>query len=185
MHRQGPQRSKRGEGPFRAPRTTLQPGAVTRREWLLFLQHVSIGDACACTDVEHVHWIWHGSLNGHMGYGRLRWRGRHYYAHRFACIALGKTIPDDLVIDHLCRISQCVNPQCFELVTNKVNALRGNGVGAQHARKDTCLNGHPLTEDNLCAWEKGRRRCVQCNRESSRLRTARYRERLRLQQEGV
>jgi hypothetical protein len=35
-------------------------------------------------------------------------------------------IPDGLVIDHLCRVSLCVNPDHLEAVTEAVNVQRGN-----------------------------------------------------------
>src|SRR5262245_18306470 len=91
-----------GGGTIRAPRQTLRPGAVTRREWLRFLRDVHPGEVCSCCAPPHRHAVWSGSLT--RGYGRFFWRGRRYLAHRFAFIALGGVIPDGMELDHLCRM---------------------------------------------------------------------------------
>lgn len=160
----GPNRGPHGSGMHRAPRSALQPGAVTRREWLRFLSFVTIEQPCLCTpDTPHVHWIWNGSLDSH-GYGAFGWRGRNYAAYRFAHIALGGTIPDGYEPDHLCRNHLCCTVACLEIVTKAENNRRGNSICAQHARKTHCKHGHLLEGDNLYAprLALGHRVCNAC-----------------------
>lgn len=47
-------------------------------------------------------------------------------AHRFACEAIGLKgpLPKGHDRDHTCRFSLCVNPDCIEYVTKKVNQER-------------------------------------------------------------
>lgn len=69
-------------------------------------------------------WLWTGATNSD-GYGHLWVDGRWPPAHRVAYEQLIGAIPDLLVLDHLCRVTQCVNPSHLEPVTNQVNILRG------------------------------------------------------------
>lgn len=73
-------------------------------------------------------WLWTAAKSG-VGYGLIQ-EGRAdqklLYAHRFIyefCVA---PIPDGLVIDHLCRVRHCVNPEHLEVVTLEENSRRGN-----------------------------------------------------------
>jgi hypothetical protein len=75
-------------------------------------------------------------------------------------------------LDHLCRNRACVNPAHMEPVTNKVNIMRGAGVGAMCALKTTCLRGHPLSGDNLRTRPDGERACRTCQRARKRARYA-------------
>jgi hypothetical protein len=71
-------------------------------------------------------------------------------------------IPDGLVIDHLCRVRHCVNPEHLEAVPHRVNTLRGVSYHAERARSATCIRGHALEGDNLYTKADGRRRCRTC-----------------------
>ena len=57
------------------------------------------------------------------------------YAHRWAWEQAKGPIPKGLVVDHLCRVRWCCNPDHMELVTNRENILRGISPSADHARK--------------------------------------------------
>lgn len=69
-------------------------------------------------------WLWTaGTTSG--GYGHFHWRGVYHQAHRFMYGVLVAIVPDDLSMDHLCRVRACVNPAHLEPVTAAVNAQRG------------------------------------------------------------
>lgn len=72
-------------------------------------------------------WVWCARLNRN-GYGRLSVGGRELMAHRLSYEAHVGPIPDGLLLDHLCRVRQCVNPAHLEPVTHQVNTLRGEAL---------------------------------------------------------
>jgi hypothetical protein len=160
-----PRRS--AHGPFKEPRSALAPGKITRREWLRFLSKVQLGDLCQCQEERgaHRHWIWTRVAQGDGGYGKLKWRGRMYYAHRFAYVAFGGTIPEDMEPDHLCRLRACCNPACIEIVPQYDNWVRGEAPSAHNKCKRTCMRGHLLSEENLLpgAKRRGVRQCKLCH----------------------
>lgn len=100
------------------------------------------------------HWMWLGKLC--RGYGTFWANGKTNRVHRYSYEFYKEPIPKGMVIDHLCRIRNCVNPQHLEVVTNKENVLRGTGPSAKHARKTHCVNGHPLSGSNLGVSKNGR-----------------------------
>jgi hypothetical protein len=104
-------------------------------------------------------WLWLAC--DAQGYGRTFLDGRIYQAHRLVYETLVGTIPAGLVTDHICRVRCCVNPAHIELVTHKVNILRGTGVSAINATKTLCPLGHPLSGSNLVI-EKDGRKCRVC-----------------------
>jgi hypothetical protein len=54
-------------------------------------------------------------------------------AHRFAYELMVGPIPEDLELDHLCGVRECVNPRHLEAVTHLVNVRRG--LAARSGRK--------------------------------------------------
>src|ERR1700687_273872 len=84
-------------------------------------------------------WLWFGTRNKH-GYGLYGG----YWAHRFMWERSKSKIPKGLVIDHLCRVRNCVNTDHMELVTPQENTLRGFGPTARCARQTQCVKGHPF-----------------------------------------
>lgn len=105
-------------------------------------------------------WLWFGDVD-RDGYGRVRRDGHQVGAHRAIYEAMRGEIPDGLVLDHLCRVRCCVNPDHIQPVTNTVNILRGISPPAMNAKKLFCLRGHPLKGDNCRNAAYGRvcRRC--------------------------
>ena len=108
-------------------------------------------------------WLWTGAKSS-AGYGQISDRGRALYAHRLAYEWLVTPIPEGLVIDHLCRVRHCVNPDHLEPVTQAENVRRGETGAASSARaklQADCKHGHPFSGDNLHIY-KGRRVCRTC-----------------------
>src|SRR5215471_14956809 len=104
-------------------------------------------------------WLWQRAINVD-GYGSAKMAGKTQAIHRLVYQWLVGPIPDDLVVDHLCRTRHCVNPEHLEAVTAIENVLRGNGALAIHRRKTHCPQGHPYDEANTI-WLTGGigRRC--------------------------
>lgn len=125
-------------------------------------------------------WLWTGTLN-EGGYGLFHFNRdglhRHLLAHRLALHLSGRPVPQDKVVDHLCRNRQCVNPDHLEIVDTLTNVMRGNGYFAVNARKTHCRHGHLLEGDNV-RWGISRRTggptrdCRACETRRRRSRTA-------------
>lgn len=114
-------------------------------------------------------WEWMGSR--HLGYGQWHTpRPAHLVvlAHRHVYELLVGPIPDGLQVDHLCRNRACVNPDHIELVTHRVNTLRGTSPAALNARKTRCIRGHGFTPENTEYRRSGERRCRTCRRAAVR-----------------
>jgi hypothetical protein len=127
-------------------------------------------------------WIWLGAILKRSGYGRItvtRWspsdaslddgpRRKNVLIHRHIYELVNNTkIPDGLVCDHLCRVRSCVNPRHIDIVTQRVNSIRGAGASL----KTHCPFGHPYSGDNLF-YQKGtsghpHRMCRECSRRRS------------------
>jgi len=99
-------------------------------------------------------WSWAGSHSG-AGYGYMPRPAQGMPAHRAAYEAMMGSIPDGLVIDHLCRNRGCVNPWHLEPVTQLENVRRGN-VGDNNRAKTHCPKGHPYDEQNTYRVKTGR-----------------------------
>ena len=113
-------------------------------------------------------WLWTANTNG-LAYGTFRVGDSTVLAHRLSyemyhhvVISAGMTI--DHVKDSGCVSTLCVNPHHLEMVTNKVNCLRGDGFAAKNARKGSCPQGHPYNEENTYV-NAGSRHCRICNKE--------------------
>lgn len=73
-------------------------------------------------------------------------------------------IPDEMELDHLCRVRLCLRPDHFEVVTGSENTLRQDHA---ERRVTHCPKGHEYTEENT-ATRSGRRFCRACDRERKR-----------------
>lgn len=113
-------------------------------------------------------WLWIASRD-RQGYGRFSLSryltaSRQQQAHRVSYLIYRGELTPDLVIDHLCRNTSCVNPDHLELVTRKVNTLRGNSPSAQCSRRTHCAQGHPFD----ARYSNGSRACRECWRATQR-----------------
>lgn len=115
------------------------------------------------------HWLWLGGKTP-LGYGMI-WdhsRQGQVMAHRLSWeISRGTKIPEGMVIDHLCRTPECVNPEHLEVVTVATNTARGlaGEVGGRRNRVKThCPQGHPYSPENTYYYSGGRKRmCRTCS----------------------
>ena len=62
------------------------------------------------------------------GYAKIRVNGRGLVVHRVLYKLLIGDVPDELLLDHLCKHRPCANPLHLEPVTDKVNTQRGDAV---------------------------------------------------------
>lgn len=118
-------------------------------------------------------WLWTGHI-GSKGYGMVWHNDKYIRAHRVVYLALKGPIPEGLILDHLCRVKCCVNPDHMEVVTNRMNVLRGVNPVAVNSRKTGCVNGHPYTAATLRIDRDGSRRCMICRKAKDRIRRAKY-----------
>lgn len=120
-------------------------------------------------------WLWTRSLS-RDGYGWASHEDRTHQAHRLVYRLVRGAPPEGLVLDHLCRVRKCVNPDHLEPVTNRENLRRGDTPTGM----ETCRKGHPLSP------MRGQRRCMIClaaydagRRETKRLAERARRARIR------
>jgi len=95
-------------------------------------------------------WVWQKQINN-KGYGIAYKKGSGMtYAHRVYYERHRGPIPENMVIDHLCRNTACVNPDHMEVVTQTENIQRGsrailNPEMVAHIRRDYG-NGKKISE---------------------------------------
>lgn len=109
-------------------------------------------------------WFFEGRLSS-AGYGLITARRKTVPAHRFVFQLLRGKIPEGAVLDHLCRVPFCVNPDHLEPVSHLENVRRGLGAATARARqkaKTHCKYGHPFSGDNLLLVKNGFRICKTC-----------------------
>ena len=102
--------------------------------------------------------IFTGSKKTGYGYGQFQWggwKGPNRSAHAFAWESVNGPIPPGLTVDHLCRVTACVQVAHLELVTRAENYRRAREA-ATH-----CRNGHPYT---IGPVGDGHLRCMTCRR---------------------
>lgn len=112
-------------------------------------------------------WLWLGALN-RDGYGHTSRNNKTVFTHRLAYELEVGPIPEGFVLDHLCRVHNCVRPDHLEPVTAKENVDRGE----RSSTKTECIHGHPYEPDNLYRNPAGKRICRVCMRANSRRRYA-------------
>lgn len=113
-------------------------------------------------------WLWRGTMSN-SGYGQMYYAGRAWRAHRLTLLAYGVIVPDGMVVDHICRKRNCVNPAHLRIVDTRTNSIENsNGASARNIAKTICSSGHAYTAENTYRYPDGSRRCRICARASSR-----------------
>ena len=106
-------------------------------------------------------WVYDGARSPE-GYGRFRT----LYVHRLSYTHHNAPIPEGMVVDHLCRNRACWRPDHLDMVTQRVNVLRGESPGAKIRLSGTCARGH--SGDTWVSADGKRRQCRICSRERQR-----------------
>lgn len=97
---------------------------VDRRVW----DFIEKTDSC---------WLWTGHTT-QDGYGRIRHGAASptpeatHIVHRLVYEQLVGPIPEGMVLDHICRVRNCVNPKHLEPVTNAENLRRTTAQRDRH-----------------------------------------------------
>ena len=122
-------------------------------------------------------WLWQRSKS-RDGYGWASLKNRTKQAHRLVYELIKGPVPDGLVLDHLCRVRHCVNPDHLEPVTPGENVRRSELTTAGATVCAKC--GGPFSR------LRGQRRCLPClalyeagRREKKKLAERQRRARLR------
>lgn len=132
-------------------------------------------------------WVWTGHRNRTL-YGvyglyiceTKKWRN--VSVHVLALRTVGQELLKGMHTDHLCRVRHCLRPSHLQVVTPRVNSMRGTTTLIAIARAKTrCPQGHALKPGNLAPWQltRGKRCCLTCIRAGYREAKRRYRERLK------
>lgn len=118
-------------------------------------------------------WLWTGGLDKD-GYGSFtikeNQKGKRYRAHRVS-FALASGYEPPLLIDHICRVHACVNPDHLREADDRLNVLSGISPIAINARKTHCIRGHEFDGTDGRGW----RYCTKCHNEKRRQRRAKGR----------
>lgn len=106
-------------------------------------------------------WLWTGDRTDD-GYGLFSVHPARLGAHRWAYSLMRAEIPNGLDLDHLCRVTSCVNPWHLEPVTREENIRRA-------LLRGTCEKGHSMA-DAILRKRAGRiaRSCRPCTRDRQR-----------------
>ena len=119
-------------------------------------------------------WIWTGALN--KGYGVIGLNNKVLQAHRVSYEFHHGSIPKGHVIDHLCKMPCCVNPNHLEAVTQGENVRRGLASASITERNKAlgkarthCPTGHEYSPENTYVTREGFRVCRACNNARSNL----------------
>jgi hypothetical protein len=106
-------------------------------------------------------WLWAGYVHKN-GYATMKLTsgGKAIMAHRASYIVRHGQIPNNLPLDHKCKVKSCVNPDHLEPVTYAENNRRSPRT---ITLKSHCKHGHPFSGENT-RWDGKQRRCMECDR---------------------
>jgi hypothetical protein len=125
-------------------------------------------------------WLWTGFIRD--GYGRFHINRNETprMAHRIAYTLCCGEIPNGMTLDHLCKVTHCVNPLHLEPVTLRENINRGNGISARNYAKLRCPKGHEYDGLRKGNW----RVCKKCRNASSNASYYRNRDKILTRQKA-
>lgn len=86
-------------------------------------------------------WLWTGKIDD--GYGRFSYNKKLYLVHRLIVAIMKEPVFPDMVIDHICKVRNCCNPDHLRQVTKSENSSNRKS----NLEPDLCINGHPLFDD--------------------------------------
>lgn len=115
-------------------------------------------------------WLWTAVVND-RGYGQFWFEGKMVKPHRWIYEKMVASIPEGLVIDHLCRTRNCVRPDHLEAVSQLVNVRRGD-AGVNSRSVIACPKGHAYDEANTYLYRGTHRECRACHRDGAKRRRA-------------
>lgn len=98
---------------------TVLPHAVQSQDEARFWAKVHKGDTC---------WIWTANKN-RSGYGRFRFHGDYYFAHRFSFLLAYGHIDPNMYVCHRCDNPACVRPDHLFMGLPKANAQDRDAKG--------------------------------------------------------
>jgi hypothetical protein len=107
-------------------------------------ERVKLGEALYTEEPNTGCWLWIGAQSN--GYGKVMRKRQCLWAHRVMWEQEHGPIPEGLTVDHICRVTWCVNPAHLRVVSMRENLLRGTGIVARNAAKACCSRcGGPYT----------------------------------------
>ena len=121
-----------------------------QRRKKIFKSHVLI-DSNGC-------WIYQTKPNI-SGYCTSSIDSKSMGAHRASYILFKGDIPEGLVVDHLCNVKRCVNPDHLEAKTQAENLKRVPNWGRNHGRNHTNFCEKCSTK---LTYHDGQKRCMRC-----------------------
>ena len=113
--------------------------------------------------------LW-ASFLGTGGYGGFNIKAldgnwKSFQAHRVAFQIAGNKLDRELVLDHICKKRNCVNPNHLRQVTPKQNVLfNSDSFVAYNRFKTHCPQGHEYSKDNTRLSKTRARYCLACKR---------------------
>jgi hypothetical protein len=110
-------------------------------------------------------WIWNGTFT-RKGYGRKGSGAKYKSMHQWQWEDKFGAVPEGLVLDHLCGVRICCNPDHLEAITNEENIRRGR-AGRNNPYRDKCKRGHPRGDNSYWTKKDGKDYpiCITCQKE--------------------